>query len=506
MKRLACEMCGGTDLIKQDGVFVCQNCGMKYSVEDAKKMMIEGSVKIDNSDRIKNYLELARAAKSEDDSMTAAKYYALLLEEIPNSWEAKFYSTYYAAMECKVKEAYKMCVKMEKLANPILTTIKTNEPENLHAKYVLEIAEKMSEISLMFARGNSDSAAKEVPNMLILWGDQLEENFSNISDIASKSADFWEAALSLIIDTYGTGEKAIDDKISQYSEKIKKYHPTYVPPKSKLTYHTSDSPNKLSVTVVKVGHETCESLPNMGLTNVFKQGPDKYGNIGAKIKIKNIAGRTIKYITVYLTPFNSVGDAVSCTVKGHSTYGIKITGPILVGNQWAGYCDDMWNNNTIVSAEVDHVDVTYEDDSVERYTASELTYEDASSIERNTISELTCEDASMEQHTAPELTDKNTSNSSNSSNSGGCYVATAVYGSYDCPQVWTLRRYRDNTLAETWYGRLFIKTYYAISPTLVKWFGHTEWFKEMWKGKLDRIVASLKDDGVEDTPYEDRKW
>ena len=38
----------------------------------------------------------------------------------------------------------------------------------------------------------------------------------------------------------------------------------------------------------------------------------------------------------------------------------------------------------------------------------------------------------------------------------GCYVATAVYGSYDCPQVWTLRRFRDDTLAETWYGRAFI--------------------------------------------------
>lgn len=37
MKQLTCEMCGGTDLIKQDGVFVCQNCGMKYSAEEAKK-------------------------------------------------------------------------------------------------------------------------------------------------------------------------------------------------------------------------------------------------------------------------------------------------------------------------------------------------------------------------------------------------------------------------------------------------------------------------------------
>lgn len=89
---------------------------------------------------------------------------------------------------------------------------------------------------------------------------------------------------------------------------------------------------------------------------------------------------------------------------------------------------------------------------------------------------------------------------------GGCYVATAVYGSYDCPQVWTLRRYRDHTLGATWYGRLFIRTYYAISPTLVKWFGHTEWFKKMWKGKLDRMVANLNAKGVQDTPYEDRNW
>ena len=90
--------------------------------------------------------------------------------------------------------------------------------------------------------------------------------------------------------------------------------------------------------------------------------------------------------------------------------------------------------------------------------------------------------------------------------SNGCYVATAVYGSYDCPQVWTLRRFRDFTLAETWYGRAFIRTYYAISPTLVKWFGHTEWFKNMWKGKLDRMVANLNAEGVEDTPYVDREW
>ena len=86
----------------------------------------------------------------------------------------------------------------------------------------------------------------------------------------------------------------------------------------------------------------------------------------------------------------------------------------------------------------------------------------------------------------------------------GCYVATCVYGSYNCPEVWTLRRYRDNTLSETWYGRMFIKTYYAISPTLVKWFGDTIWFKSFFKSKIDKIVIKLKQNGVEDTPYNDK--
>lgn len=90
------------------------------------------------------------------------------------------------------------------------------------------------------------------------------------------------------------------------------------------------------------------------------------------------------------------------------------------------------------------------------------------------------------------------------SKSGGCYIATCVYGSYDCPQVWTLRRFRDYTLDETWYGRLFIKCYYAVSPTLVKWFGETKWFRSFWKSKLDKMVFELNDNGVDNTYYQDK--
>lgn len=93
--------------------------------------------------------------------------------------------------------------------------------------------------------------------------------------------------------------------------------------------------------------------------------------------------------------------------------------------------------------------------------------------------------------------------SKSESNSGGCYVATCVYGSYDCPQVWTLRRFRDHTLRKTWYGRVFIRSYYAVSPVLVRWFGHTQWFQGMWRRILDQLIAKLHAHGVSSVAYED---
>lgn len=86
---------------------------------------------------------------------------------------------------------------------------------------------------------------------------------------------------------------------------------------------------------------------------------------------------------------------------------------------------------------------------------------------------------------------------------GGCYVATCVYGSYDCPEVWTLRRYRDYKLHKTLYGRAFIKLYYAISPKIVKMFGNTKWFNKFFRNRLDKMVKVLKEKGYESTPYDD---
>ena len=94
--------------------------------------------------------------------------------------------------------------------------------------------------------------------------------------------------------------------------------------------------------------------------------------------------------------------------------------------------------------------------------------------------------------------------STSGSSSDGCYIATAVYGSYDCPEVWTLRRFRDEVLRASVLGRLFIRGYYAVSPELVRHLGSKPLFQKPVKMALDSFVSNLKKAGFRDTPYHGR--
>lgn len=120
MKAFVCEMCNSSDLIKQDGCFVCQHCGMKYSLEEAKKMMVEGTVKVDNSDFVKKYLQNARRAKQKEDWEETEKYYNLVEQNDPSNIEAIFYSAFgKAKASLCVNEVYKREAIFKALTNSI---------------------------------------------------------------------------------------------------------------------------------------------------------------------------------------------------------------------------------------------------------------------------------------------------------------------------------------------------------------------------------------------------
>lgn len=67
--------------------------------------------------------------------------------------------------------------------------------------------------------------------------------------------------------------------------------------------------------------------------------------------------------------------------------------------------------------------------------------------------------------------------------SEGCYIATAVYGSYDAPEVMVLREFRDGVLKKSVFGRMFIKFYYKFSPSIAN--------KLKYKKKINLLVKRI---------------
>lgn len=80
---------------------------------------------------------------------------------------------------------------------------------------------------------------------------------------------------------------------------------------------------------------------------------------------------------------------------------------------------------------------------------------------------------------------------STSSAKGGCYIATAVYGSFEAPEVLTLRQFRDERLQPTKAGRAFIRMYYRISPALAKHFAPGSAGHGLARAALGRLVRRL---------------
>ncbi len=309
---------------------------------------VQGTVKVDTSDELKNLYEIARRNKDNDNDENAMKYYDMILVKDPKSWEANFYVVYFKSMSCKIAQIQSAAIDVDNCLGSVLELVKENVTDSEEQKSVVnEIFYRTARISRLLhngAKNHYEGIDSQIQH------DYTQEYIYNVSAAKDIMYDLGDHLTICFGDTYGTiAAEAWKQGIEQ--------HKVYV----KLLAYKEENVNQIN-------------------------------EYAEKIK---------KYDDAFQTP-------------------------------------------------------AFQTPKVET--------------------------------------------------SAGCYVATAVYGSYDCPEVWTLRRFRDNTLAETWYGRAFIQTYYSISPILVKWFGHTKWFKKMWKAPLDNLVHKLKSNGVESTPYADREY
>ena len=417
MKQLTCEMCGSTELMKQDGVFVCQTCGTKYSVEEAKKMMVEGTVevagtvKVDDSAKIANYYTMAENAYDASNQKEAESYCNKIIEIEPNNYKAWLLKGRAAGWQSTLAN-----IRVEESVNCFNKAI-DNAPEDKVEEVKKVASDEISKLSLALITLCCDNYSKNgsINNANAIKKNVQAVKLYSLLFLAKCGVKATDLNASIALKINGA-------VVAAYQNDIKK------------DYWGS------------TGHPS-------------KAAWDRYTEqCWAAIDLINLA--------INLSDDDGTADKTRYENKIFILKELESSGSY-------HYSNGGWSK-----------EYTYTGEGKQKIIDMIMEC-------HNKIKEI---DPS---YTIPERPQQT---------SNGCYVATAVYGSYDCPQVWTLRRFRDFTLAETWYGRAFIRTYYTISPTLVKWFGHTEWFKKMWKGKLDRMVANLNAEGVEDTPYEDKVW
>lgn len=78
----------------------------------------------------------------------------------------------------------------------------------------------------------------------------------------------------------------------------------------------------------------------------------------------------------------------------------------------------------------------------------------------------------------------------------GCFIATAVYSSYDATEVIMLRYFRDNVLLLTDAGELFVKLYYRYSPSIAQFVCNHQIIKKIvgvgFLGPLVKIISTHK--------------
>ena len=72
---------------------------------------------------------------------------------------------------------------------------------------------------------------------------------------------------------------------------------------------------------------------------------------------------------------------------------------------------------------------------------------------------------------------------------GGCFIATAAFGSYESGWVHVLRDFRDEVLLPTSLGHDLVEWYYAHSPPAAAWLTRHPWPRALVRGALVPVIA-----------------
>jgi hypothetical protein len=83
-------MCGSNNIAKEQGEYICRSCGCKYSVEDAKKLLVEldGPIEVKGVSSVENDLRRGEQCLEAKDWDAAFKVFSIAVDKQSNNFEA----------------------------------------------------------------------------------------------------------------------------------------------------------------------------------------------------------------------------------------------------------------------------------------------------------------------------------------------------------------------------------------------------------------------------------
>jgi hypothetical protein len=167
MKRIVCEVCGSNEIVKDGDFFVCQSCGCKYTADQVKKMVIEGTVevtgtvKVDSSDQFNNFLRLSKDSLAAKDAQAAFSYAGKALELNPKSpaaWIQKMGCIKYLATMGDLR-----LDEMVQYGNKAIENAEENEKQNVRKEVYTSWLKRGAELlSLAISKLNDTDAIRQL--------------------------------------------------------------------------------------------------------------------------------------------------------------------------------------------------------------------------------------------------------------------------------------------------------------------------------------------------------
>ncbi len=172
MAALVCDLCGGKLVMGAGGIAVCDSCGMEHSADRMKEKVqeIKGTVRVDNSHMVENYLEMAQNAKDSGNNAEAESYCNKIIEIEPTNYKAWMLKGESAAWQSSLQNS-----RVDEGVAAFVKAI-NNAPEEVKDELVEEAKGQIKNLSVAMISLRADRFAK--------WPDEEEAN-GFISDITS---------------------------------------------------------------------------------------------------------------------------------------------------------------------------------------------------------------------------------------------------------------------------------------------------------------------------------